>query len=242
MNRNALLFVCVPFCFCIDKKSVMIEEKMPAEGLVAEYLFDNGSATDNSGNSFNGVIKNSPSTTDRREKTNSALRFDGTTSFVTITDSSRADALNFDSNDFSISVWICTKANSTGDDTRKQNIVSKGDPYNAGYTLSMFQNRFCGFIGNTGRNGYDSADETISDSAWHHVVLRRKNGVAQLFVDTLPQHSYTYSGSVRTANDLVIGKHGKKEEGYFDGSIDNVRLYNRALSESEISRLFHDPF
>ncbi len=216
---------------------------LPTKGLIAEYLFNKGS-TDNTKLAVpNGIGQNVKNTIDRKRQADKSLHFDGSTSVIEIPNDSASDSTNFATGDFTISVWVCTNANTTGGDNAKQEIICKGDPYNSGYALSIWNGRFAGFVGNTTRTGYNAGDVTVADSIWHHLVMTRDTaGLVQLYVDTIAQHSYVFSGSVSTADTLVIGKHGVKNQEYFSGSIDNLRIFDRALSKVEIVELFNDPY
>lgn len=101
-------------------------------------------------------------------------------------------------------------------------IVSKGNSYN------LFLNNYTlkGFINN------ETVNTTIS-SGWNHVSLTYDGATQKLYVNSELKESNSFSSSIETNSDnLTIGT-------IFNGSISDVRIYNRALSTDEIDTLYH---
>jgi hypothetical protein len=96
--------------------------------------------------------------------------------------------------------------------------------------------------GRDGSGNYRSSgpSQEIDDNQWHHVVGQRKGSIWKIFVDGAQANSNNVgtSGSIAAALDNVyIGRYSLP--GYiFNGLIDEVRIYNRALSDSEIKALY----
>jgi len=88
--------------------------------------------------------------------------------------------------------------------------------------------------------GHDaSSDDTYTDTEWHHVVGVIDNGTSILYVDGVRQ---AQEGSVDLTNSdgiAVIGKQYGDDSShrYWNGAIDDFRIYYRALSGQEISDL-----
>lgn len=76
----------------------------------------------------------------------------------------------------------------------------------------------------------------INDGNWHYIAGVRKSSDILLYVDGKLEAKSVNSESVDTAINCIIAKHPTKSESYFAGSIDDVCIYNRALSEDEIKR------
>jgi|GEM_PF-2512163 len=117
------------------------------------------------------------------------------------------------SNKYSI---YCTYTAATPED---KIIIGKGeDAYEIQIDDSL---NLTGYINN-------SVVSTTITKAWHHIALTYNGSEQRLYVDGILRDNKSLSGSINTtANNLTIGKN-------VNGTIDEVRIYNRALSESEI--------
>ena len=76
----------------------------------------------------------------------------------------------------------------------------------------------------------------LGDNQWHHVTGTWDGTTIKVYVDGVLDGSVAHSGSLQTGqtNDAFIGRSGTSSPGYFEGRIDDVRLYDRALSIQEI--------
>jgi hypothetical protein len=205
-------------------------------GLVAWYPF-NGNADDASGHGHNGTVYGAQLTTDRFGKVNSAYQFNGANCYIEVPNPADG-SLDFGLGDFSLTAWIKTTAVACPDDPDRDEIAAKGDPYNEGYGVSLKCSRACAFIGDTHRTGWsDTTGLIVDDGQWHLVGVEREAGIVKIIANGYVYFTYPYSGSVTTATDFFIGKHPIKDLCYFDGAIGDVRLYNRALSDTELLAL-----
>ncbi len=142
--------------------------------------------------------------------------------------------LDFGVGDFTLCVWIGTTAPARPDDTGRYDVLAKGDPYNTGISLSVTQTRAASYVGATGRQGYSASVPVVNDGKWHHLASRRTAGWVEIFVDGVSFYRYSAPDNVNVADPLIIGRHGTKDECYFNGSIDEVKLFARALSNDEL--------
>jgi endonuclease/exonuclease/phosphatase family metal-dependent hydrolase len=83
---------------------------------------------------------------------------------------------------------------------------------------------------------------TVNDGAWHHLVgqFDSSNGTLKLYIDGVQKASATAPGIVFATgiHDLFIGHHGNGSTLYdFNGRLDHIRLYSRALTDADISAL-----
>lgn len=198
------------------------------DGLVAYYPF-NGNAFDETMNGNNPALNNATLTKDRFGMPESAYDFYG--NYIAINDST---SLRFGSEDFSVSLWLISY-----DSTGTQNIMSKdwfirlNDGKNGGKITFWVGS---GSVPVATVNGV-----TASDSKWHHIVAIRKSGTLSIYVDGTLMGAV--SGPIIPINStipLYIGVRAR--EGYspdigLSGSMDNIRLYKRALTEAEIIQL-----
>ena len=206
-------------------------------GLVGYWNFDEGSGTianDSSGNGNIGTIRGGASWTSG--KTLGALNFDGVDDYVTIPNNV---LLNMGTGDFTINAWINTNNN-----TNLQYIFYKfNSSPQTGYAFKInpttgFPSLWVGDGVNT--LSYKAGSIKINDGQWHNVAVKFIHGQKiQFFVDGVldpSEHNASLvAGSIDNVGDSRIGTFGGN---YFNGLIDEVRVYNRALASSEILDLY----
>ena len=210
----------------------------PTNGLIAHWPFS-GSANDASGNGHHGVLMGGPTlTTDRFRQSGSAYLFDGTNDRIRIPH--HAD-LNPGS-EFTISTWFLTCTRSTS----QTGILDKDadGTLRNGYSLYVEDGATTGRVvaghGNVGVSNYGGR---VANGGWHHAVFVITTDSAYLYVDgsLIDDRDITLQDHSSNANDLYIGWIDYIPfTSYFAGKIDDIRLYNRALSASEVSLLYHE--
>ncbi|MHB9139618.1 MAG: LamG-like jellyroll fold domain-containing protein [Victivallaceae bacterium] len=182
-----------------------------------------------SGQFVNGVIGN-------------ALSFNGTNSFVYL-----GDVLDMGNSDFSICAWV--KSTSTVTGSNSNGIVYKrgtGSNTAPGYRLSMPNGCFNFHI--AGGTNYASLTVGVAGSynngSWHHVAAVADRGVnVKIYVDgtlagTLAE---TNVGNIDSTTYLSIGGltlNGTNCYHPFSGSIDEVMIFNKALTADEVSKIY----
>lgn len=210
----------------------------PEEGLIAYYPF-NGNANDESGNDHHGTVNGATLATDRFGNPNSAYSFDGIDDYVVVPHDADFD---FGTGGFTASAWIKTGATTT-EGAGRDDILAKGDPTVSGFAISLQNNKAVFWVGNSGEFFGSSV---LNDGEWHHIVGTRddSNNIV-LYVDGMAESTGTNNENVDTDYSLFIGKHGTKNESYFDGLIDDVSIYNRTAPPrgvflSPSSQIGHD--
>ena len=202
-------------------------------GVVARYNLD-GDAVDLSGNGHDGAVSGTLQIADRLSNPASALQFDGIDDLIQVPHS--AD-FNFGTGPFTVSLWLKTTAETNYGNWR-DDVLSKGDPTISGFAISTQSNRAMFFVGSTGEFMGTSA---INDGVWHHVVgTRGVDGSVYLYVDGVLERSSTNTGSVTTATDLFIGRHGTMAASFFDGAVDNVVVLGRMVEADEVLSLYSE--
>lgn len=200
-------------------------------GLVGYFPF-NGNANDESSTNIDGTVSNAILDIGLGNQTNGSYYFNGTTSYIDcgVNNRSITDVVT-------ISYWIKTN------NTAAQYPVSKYDwSEDAGY-VSLMDN---GLVGTAGRDGSNSFRFTgygttnIADNQWHHIVSVVNVNEWQVWVDCSLEADLTTSTgspSISGTQPLVIGKWGYENSHHVSGNIDEVRIYNRALTTTEITML-----
>lgn len=195
------------------------------QGLVAYYPFD-GNVNDATGNGNNGTNYGAVLTNDRFGNANSAYQFDGATTYM---DFGSPSDLAF-TGDFTVAAWC----NFSGG-TENPRILSYGQP--GGYELTTDgtgSTRSFDFI----CNGAPLSTPVIfTQNAWYSLVAVVQGEIAYVYVDgvllaTNPVTEPTYIA------DFEIGTQSQSDNDYWDGAINDVRLYNRALSPTDVASLF----
>jgi len=203
-------------------------------GLIGEWSLD-GNASDQTGNNHNGIVYGATSTIDRDNNANGAYNFDGADDYIEISDHS-----NFDlTGNFTISVWI--NANSGGEGNYGRIVSKFGGTYDGwDFFIGDSSNKKLGLkINNV---NLWSEDGTITKNEWHMVTVVFEVGTGVTFYvdDIAAGFTDAYTLAV-IANDynVRLGSWPYGTDRTFDGAIDDVRIYNQALSPQEIADLFN---
>ena len=211
-------------------------------GLVACYPF-NGNANDETGHGNNGSPSSLSYSIDRFSELNASGDFSNSSSKVDVSPAS------FQLNSYTYSVWV--KLNSTPASGQLYSILSIGS--DKADQFLMVSN----IIGQTGF-GYGSyfANLTTPDrywsaslpslATWYHIVLSRSTTTLNFYVNgTLMDSRSTSSSTAAYGNpsvQTIIGARvGTPTTQHFDGNIDDLRIYNRTLSSTEIQSLYNLP-
>ena len=221
------------------------EEDLKDPQLIIYYPF-NGNANDESENGYDGTVVGAILTTNRFGNANSAYSFDGEDDYI-YRNYSATNALHPTDGPFTISVWFKTDASSP----QEQTIISThyggmGDGYHMAID-SFIDSRIRFFLSINNEDVPIYSTSSVNDGIWHHVITMWKDDVINLYVDTELHDTTTAEGFVAYDNQarFKIGHCDNVEEWWsdyyhFNGSIDDVRIYNRALSENEIQELYHE--
>ena len=228
----------------VDSITFSLSSTLPTEGLVAYYPF-NGNANDESGNGHNGTVNGATITNDRFGSDNSAYRFDGVDDVILIPDASElnmTDALT-------ISMWVMPELSNQDDGAGIicKGVGNGGEVYSVsiqiGTALKFYTWKSGTFYENQVFNWIDNT--TLYN--WRHlvVIFDGPNNCSKIY-DNLAKIGFNNSfPSLLDTNDhdLSIGSRERSStSGYsmnFKGIIDDVRIYNRALSEEEITALYN---
>ena len=205
-------------------------------GLVAYYPFD-GNANDSSGNGNDGINFGAMLSTDRFGINNKAYDFNGINSLIEIPNSD--DFLSLTSNNsFTLSAWV----------NFRDNIINKHYVF-----LEQFESNTESwhwyFKDNSIRYGYHdgqwNAIEPFSwvpeTNKWYHLSLVRNLDMFHVYINGILVRSGALligGNIVSPSAKLTIGYFKKENQG-FNGKIDEIRLYNRSLSEDEIKEIYN---
>src|SRR5215510_9249799 len=200
-------------------------------GLVAYWKFDEGSGTivaDSSGNGNNGTLVNGPVWTAGR--VGNALYFDGVNDNVTVPDSNSLDL----SSAFTLSAWV----NPAATFTDYRSIVAKNPPYYLYASSSWYcpdGSPLGGF--STDRINPVCQPSPLPTNTWTHLAVTYNGSTLTLYRNGVAVANSNVSATLSpTTLNLQIGASQFGE--YFKGLIDEVRIYNRALTATEIQAAY----
>ena len=216
----------------------------PSGGLVLAFAFDEASGTtalDTSGSGLNGTIREAVRVAG---KTGGALSFDGVNDWVTVTDTT-SSPLDLTSG-MTIEAWVNPAAMSGWESIvlkeRGAGLLSYGLYAQDGAPLSG------GFAAPAGYIRTGSADQAVRGTdplplgAWTHIATTYDGATMRIYVNGQLVGSRAQGGAIAVANGaLRIGGNGSFAGEFFQGLIDDVRIYNRALSAAEISHDMNTP-
>lgn len=206
-----------------------------SKGLVAWYPF-NGNANDESGNGHHGTTFGTTLTTDRFGQRNQAYDFNGANQYIDLGDWVFGGPIT-------ISGWVknrtyphCSRMIDLGNGPEAQNIIVATNGGTNGIWFRSQVNSYtepdCFVIDYPDyftTNGWDFVTCMISTTGRMSIY---KNGILMKESSNAvpPPHA------LRTKN--YLGKSNWPWDGFFDGVMDDIRIYDRALSEDEIQQLY----
>jgi len=203
---------------------------------VGYWKFDEGSGTtayDSSGNNRNGTLVNmDPVASWVNGKYGKALQFDGINDYVDISNSSD---LNFQGN-YTVSFWMRTTSTS-----RNMLVAKHISGYPNGWCFTINEpaagpNKLTFFYGT---DLWVVANKIVNDGVWHFItgVVDYANSLLLLYIDGELDKSGSITGTFTPNTENI--KFGSYSQGgsYFNGLLDEVRIYNRSLTAEEIRGL-----
>lgn len=237
--KNKLLLLIIGLLTNTQLIFSQVPSYVPTNGLAGYWPF-NGNANDESGNGNNGTVNGATLTSDRFGYTNRAYNFNGISNFISMSNAP------FTNPPFTISAWI------NCNDFEFNPIIGLGE---LGTTISKrlyFQpdnNAGIGkpSIGTEGMNDIASIENVTTIGNWHHlVVVVNSYNINSVF--------FYFNGVLLTGNStggsnnpfplnnagFTIGKHtGASYSAYTNGKIDDIGIWNRALTQQEITNLYN---
>ena len=213
----------------------------------AQYTFNEGAGTignDTSGSGNHGSISGATWSTG---KNGGGLSFDGINDYVSV------PRINHD--EVSVCAWFYKNAN----DTTSNDAIFSGFRSNSSLQLREgFDVRFPSTAPNTieflsitqdgsGTRSTRTVRRNLGNSlgAWHHIAgtYNKTTGVQRLYVDGLSVHTQTHPAGntivpLTFYTDMRIG-YSRANTGYFNGILDDVRLYRRALTDQEVLDIYN---
>jgi len=222
--------------------AIWSDDVPPSDGLVAYYPF-NGDADDKSGNGYNGNVSGAQLTEDRLGNINCAYSFDGVDDFIDVPFEQEL-RLNAP---FTLSIW----ANIADTNTHGEILIGKSASSlgHRNYCIEVLAGSTIEFLYH--QDVYTeihlSNDTPLEIGKWYHIVAIHDSSEIKLYINnclvksrsvTAPNVVVSY---LDTPQNLAIGRHKYgSDDAYFPGCLDDIRIFNRALSNVKIDSLYHE--
>jgi hypothetical protein len=208
-------------------------------GLVLQAKLDNDSRVgendtliyDHSGTGNNGTVENTPTIIDGKQV--GGFQFNGDAGEIDF-----GDDTDFEfANNFTVSLWVKYTTSAS------QAFISKwtGLGSQSQWWIGELSSKLQGGIYTTD-GGADLLDsgENFNDDEWHHIVMIRDNTTGILYVDAVEEATTTTGANAVGSNtaEMIIGNYDTGAWNY-TGNVDEVLIFTRALTITEVRELYH---
>lgn len=235
-----LLFLAMGFTLTTQMIIAQLPSYVPTNGLVGYWPFD-GNAKDISGNGNNGVVTGATLTTDKFGNASKAYLFNN--NYITIPYSNV-----FDFTDYTLSLWVSTSQTTIGVAVKQLNytnasnerfVMGINNPSSTALFGAKYNSPTC--VAGAGWQ-YNTVVKPIFNNQYHHLLGTVSGGTTKLYVDGILVNTIVtpYSkSSLCFGGDIQIGRDWANYLHYFIGKIDDVGIWNRALTQDEITSLYY---
>jgi hypothetical protein len=238
MKTKILLFV-MGLILTTQLMNAQVPSYIPTNGLVGYWPF-NGNANDESGNGNNGTVISGLLSNDRLGNANSSYYLNGQTDYITV-----PAASNMLPNRLTLSVWVKIPSNYNGNNgigpiirARFYGYILWFDSSNGSIIHILHHNSSTATTTNTTNN--------INDNQWHQIVGTFDGTNNKLYLDgqLISTDTTTALSNLYYLSDgpVVFGRDGNNPStatAMYQGWIDDIGIWNRALSQQEITNLYN---
>lgn len=221
MKKN---FLCILFALLVLQPLLaQVPSYVPTNGLVGYWPF-NGNANDESGNGNNGTVNGTTLTADRFGNANKSYSF-GPNKYIEVLNN---PSINL-SNSFSISIWIKALPSTT--------VIRKGYQYGIDLGISNSTANTNGLYPHC-YNPTLLTNSILDSSNWFHIVATNSNNIQKIYINGILTNTSSVSTTYQLyPNNLTIGSWYLNET--YNGLLDDIGLWNRALTQQEITNLYN---
>jgi hypothetical protein len=232
--KNKLLLIAMGFALTIQTLMTQVPSYVPTNGLVGYWPF-NGNANDESGNGNNGTNNGAALTTDRFGNSNTAFYFSSSGCSTYIDAQINTTSIN---GALTISFWV-NRIDSGCISPRIMKFFAPSDgPGTHVFGWPNYSNNpSTAFVTSTIESPFYQYNN-ISNNIWSHIVFTNDGSIAKLYQDGVLLSSNITTGAVTLAGNANFGRMVNPAYDAFNGKIDDIGIWNRALTQQEITNLF----
>jgi hypothetical protein len=235
-------YLVILLCFTsILSASSQIPSYVPQNGLVGYWPFD-GSANDISGNGNNGTVSSANLTSDRFGNPNKAYNFDGTNSSIQCINAGPTGNPTM-----SVCFWLKSSQSTVGQ------IFGYGSNAQSGQDFRIYLNGQCS--SSIFFDTYDNAiaQTTVLNGNWDFYTLIYDGALgsnvnsASIYKNGVLLSNVCFNVNISPTNitgniPITFGRyHGTAQSIYYSGDLDDIGIWNRALTQQEITNLYNAP-
>ena len=223
-KRSLLLSVVAAFGFTTASMA-QVPNYVPSNGLVGWWPF-NGNANDESGNGNNGTVNGATLTADRFGISNMAYSFDGINDYISTIRSGYTT--------FSISLWCKLPSPAMP-------INPLVDGFDSYYDIYFTQSKLY-YATFTSLNQYTNIDCIVTPSIgqWQHLVFVYSNNSISVYSNSSLTGTYNVQPLSGTTGNHNFGASLTGSDQYLNGCLDDIGIWNRALTAIEVNNLFNE--
>jgi hypothetical protein len=221
---------------------------LPADGLVGWWPF-NGNANDESGNGNDGVVVGATLTSDLNGNPNQAYFFTGSNTRIEIP---HTNSINVQTVSIRLLAKPTTYLNSDGNQSQlvsKREWTGWGNSYEIGIGKDPNQdygnNASNAIYSNLTLNGLNSTSSIVNanliDGNWNDIVYTHDSEFIRFYINGEKVYEIVSPGIIPNGNELPVwfgGRPGPPGRSFYTGTIDDIAIYNRALTQEEITALY----
>ncbi|MBK8700511.1 MAG: DUF1573 domain-containing protein [Saprospiraceae bacterium] len=230
IGRDTIVMSSNTACDSIQNIVTSLQSPVNSQDLVAFYSFD-GNANDMSGWGNNGTVNGATLATDRDGNANSAYGFDGN-DWVELTPS-----LFGSQNKLTLSVWA--KINPYSGSNWPAMIGSKTSNSSLNTSLGIWQNtgKLHIEVNTSSGNFATQGDLSIPFNQWALYNLVYDGSSLSEYINGIKGKTISATGELTSLSNIRIGDDGNNI--FFNGQLDDVKVYRRALTDAEIQALYN---
>lgn len=230
--KNSLLLMLICMACCSQWSHAQGSKK----GLVAQYLF-NADAQDVSGNNNDGYIKGGVFTTrDRFGNACGAMQFNGTDGYIHVPHS---PSLSQPQSAYTIALWFKASDGSEYSDLQWMTICCKSNSREESSNSPQFRLQSTRYTVSMNTEFTENFDHQIKFDTWYHYAVTYDGDYCRVYLNNKEIVSWQYNTSF-SPNQLAmeIGRDLPGNIEYFCGVMDELYIYDRALSPREVTALY----
>lgn len=214
------------------------KDEEPAFGLKSEnglvsYYPLNSNGSDQGPNSINAIVEGTEAAYDRKGNANGAIYFDGTDDFIKVENFFKVSEMQ------TIAFWVRFKELKEG--MSSMELISKSSQ-REGIEVVLHEDKLQFFImGEERSNNIGIPISRFNTEDWYFVtaIYDSQGATMKLFLNGELEQASSAPTSVTEVNNLLFGNWNyEKAPRFFKGYLDDVKIYNRPLTEEEVKDLY----